>query len=60
MRWLDKLKQGLKKTASVLSFKTMDTDELEEMLILSDMGTEVADELVTLIKTEKPKTPEEM
>lgn len=60
MRWLDKLKQGLKKTASVLSFKTMDTDELEEMLILSDMGIEVADELVTLIKTEKPKTPEEM
>ena len=60
MRWLDKLKQGLKKTASVLSFKTMDTDELEEMLILSDMGVEVADELVTLIKTEKPKTPEEI
>ena len=60
MRWLDKLKQGLKKTATVLSFKSMDTDELEEMLILSDMGIEVADELVTLIKAEKPKTPEEM
>ena len=60
MRWLDKLKQGLKKTASVLSFKSMDTDELEEMLILSDMGVDVADELVTLVKTEKPKTPEEM
>lgn len=60
MRWLDKLKQGLKKTASVLSFKTMDTDELEEMLILSDMGVDVADELVILIKNEKPKTPEEM
>lgn len=60
MRWLDKLKQGLKKTATVLSFKSMDTDELEEMLILSDMGIEVADELVTLIKTEKPKIPEEM
>ena len=60
MRWLDKLKQGLKKTATVLSFKSMDTDELEEMLILSDMGIEVADELVTLIKNEKPKTPEEM
>ncbi len=60
MRWLDKLKHGLKKTATILSFKSMDTDELEEMLILSDMGIEVAAELVTLIKTEKPKTPEEM
>lgn len=60
MRWLDKLKQGLKKTAAVLTFKSMDTDELEEMLILSDMGIEVADELVTLVKTEKPKTPEEV
>lgn len=61
MRWLDKLKQGLKKTAAVLSFKTMPSaDELEETLILSDMGMEATDELVSLIKTQNPKTPEEM
>ncbi|MBQ3695357.1 MAG: signal recognition particle-docking protein FtsY [Alphaproteobacteria bacterium] len=60
MRWLDKLKQGLKKTASVLSFASVDVDELEEALILSDMGVETVSELVNIIKNEKPKTPEEM
>ena len=42
MRWLDKLKQGFKKTASVLSFSSMDTEELEESLIMADMGVETA------------------
>lgn len=60
MRWLDKLKQGLKKTATILSFPSLDTDELEEALILSDMGVETAEELIGIIKEEKPKTPSEM
>lgn len=60
MRWLDKLKQGFKKTASVFSFSSMNTDELEEALILSDMGIDTADELIQVVKNEKPKTPEEM
>ena len=60
MRWLDKLKQGFKKTASVLSFSSMDTDELEESLIMADMGVETAMSLVEVVKSEKPKTPEEM
>ena len=60
MRWLDKLKQGLKKTASVLSFSSMNMDELEEALILSDMGVETTAELVGIVKAEKPKTSEEM
>ena len=60
MRWLDKLKKGLKKTASVLSFQSLNTEELEESLILSDMGVETAEELIDKIKQEKPQTPEQM
>ena len=60
MRWLDKLKQGLKKTASVLSLTTLDTEALEEALILADVGVETAGELVQLIKAAKPSTPTEM
>ena len=60
MRWLDKLKQGLKKTASILSFTSLNTDEVEEALILSDMGIEDVRQLVELIQHEKPQTPDEM
>lgn len=60
MRWLDKLKQGLKKTASVLSFSSMNTEEVEEALILSDMGIDTVNELMEKIKNEKPQTPEQL
>ena len=60
MSWLDKLKRGFKKTASVLSFTSMDTESLEESLILSDMGVDTAAFFVSVVKQEKPKTPAEM
>ena len=60
MRWLDKLKLGFKKTASILSCTSMDTDTLEESLILADMGTETVDSLMALIKQKHPTTQEEL
>ena len=59
IRWLDKLKNGLKKTASALSFRSMDLEEIEEALLLSDMGIETTQELIQQIQQQKPKTPEE-
>ena len=60
MRWLDKLKNGLKKTAGILSFNCVNTDELEESLILSDMGVEMAMALSDLIRARHPKDVTEM
>ena len=60
MGWLDKLKRGLKKTATVLSRTSLDADSLEESLILSDMGIDVADEIVDIVKREHPVSYEEM
>lgn len=61
MLWLDKLKTGLKKTAKILSFPSMlSTDELEEALILADMGVETAMSLVSVVQQEKPETPDQM
>lgn len=59
MRWLDKLKNGLKKTASVLSFHSVDLEEIEEALLLSDMGLETTQELIQQIQQKKPQTLEE-
>ncbi len=56
MRWLDKLKNGLKKTAAILSFDSVDTESLEEALILSDMGVETAMELVEKVEKSGAKT----
>ena len=60
MRWLDKLKQGLKKTASVLTLTSVNVEDLEEALILSDMGIEVAHELIMKVQAEHPTTLEQM
>ena len=60
MRWLDKLKKGLQKTARVLTFKTLNTDDLEESLLLADVGVKVCDEAVQLIKEKHPKDAVEM
>ena len=54
MGWLDKLKQGMKKTAAKLSgISTADLDLLEEALILSDVGVQTAHELTESVKKEK-------
>ena len=60
MRWLDKLKNGFKKTAFVLSFRSMNLDEIEESLILSDMGVEVTQELIQQIQKERPQSVEQV
>jgi len=71
MSFFDKIKQGLSKTANAITgvfqgFTEIDDDfydELEECLILSDVGVEAATEAVELlrqnIKKEKIKTMEE-
>ena len=56
MGWLDKLKQGMKKTAARLSgVSSADLDSLEEALILADMGVKTAHELTDSVKKEKPE-----
>ena len=56
MLWLDKLKKGLQKTARVLSFSSVDVDDLEEALILSDIGVETTSKIMSEIKEKSPKT----
>ena len=56
MGWLDKLKQGMKKTAARLSGANVaDLDSIEEALILSDVGVKMALELTNLLRKEKPE-----
>ncbi len=60
MGWLDKLKQGMKKTAARLSgVSGTDLDSLEEALILADVGVKTAHDLVESVKKEKPDTIKE-
>ena len=62
MSLFDKIKKGLSKTASALSgvfqgFTELDDDfydELEESLILSDVGVSAAAELVEQLRQEVP------
>ena len=60
MRWLDKLKKGLQKTARVLSLRSMNLDELEESLLLADVGVQITDEIVQTMKSEKPADTDEI
>ena len=56
MGWLDKLKQGMKKTAAKLSgVSAVDLDSLEEALILADIGVKTAHELTESVRKEKPE-----
>ena len=56
MGWLDKLKQGMKKTAAKLSGVSLtDMDSLEEALILADVGVQTTRELTDSVKREKPE-----
>ncbi len=63
MSWLDKLKQGMKKTAGLFSFLSVDEtalSELEEAFIRSDMGYQTASELIDVIRQKKPETSAQM
>ncbi len=61
MSWLNKLKQGLKKTSGLFSDSSlMDTETFEEVLIRSDMGVKVANDILNQLQNKKYKTPEEM
>lgn len=57
MSWLDRLKNGLKKTASVLGVSRLDaadSERLEEALIQADVGFETASALVRSVRQAKP------
>jgi len=60
MRWLDKLKNGLKKTASKFSWTEVNVDTLEESLIMADIGIETTQELVDFVQEKRPKDAKEM
>jgi fused signal recognition particle receptor len=60
MRWLDKLKKGLQKTARVFSFKSLNLDDLEETLLMADVGVKLSDEILKKVCDEKPKDIDEM
>ncbi|MBE6445794.1 MAG: signal recognition particle-docking protein FtsY [Alphaproteobacteria bacterium] len=60
MRWLDKLKKGLQKTARVFSFKSLNLDDLEETLLMADVGVKLTDEILTLVREKNPKDVDEM
>ena len=60
MRWLDKLKKSLQKTARVLSFRSTNLDELEESLLLADVGVNVTDEIIRAVQSEKPADTDEI
>lgn len=60
MGWLDKLKQGMKKTAARLTgVSVQDVDSLEEALILADVGVKTTHELLDSVKREKPEQMKE-
>ncbi len=67
MGFFDKLKQGLAKTKEVFSFRKVDEnllDELEEKLIIADVGMEATEKIIdglrTKIKKENIKEAEEV
>jgi fused signal recognition particle receptor len=60
MRWLDKLKKGLQKTARIFNFKSLNMDDLEETLLMADVGVKVSDEILKKVRDEKPKDIDEM
>lgn len=63
MSWLEKLKLGMKKTARLFSFSKMDfetLEELEEALLMADVGVSTTTEIIDIIKKLKPKDADEM
>lgn len=63
MSWLDRLKQGMKKTAAVFSFKSIDfnsLEELEEALLRADVGYTTTEEIIHNLKKKKPQNMDEL
>jgi len=60
MRWLDKLKFGMKKTAVVLNLRSVSTEDLEEALIRTDMGIQVTEEILKAVQAKHPVNTSEM
>ncbi len=63
MSWLEKLKLGMKKTARLFSFSKIDFESLEELedaLLMADVGVLTVSEIIEEIKVQKPKTADEM
>ncbi len=53
MSWLDKLKFGMKKTAKLFSFSKIDAsslDELEDSLLMADVGVSTTEAIIESIK----------
>ena len=54
MRWLDKLKIGMKKTAVMLNLTSVDTEDWEEALIRTDMGMHVVEDVLSAVRRQNP------
>ena len=66
MSWWQRLKEGLKKTSDRLEtafrFTKLDAaalEEIEDALIMSDMGVSTAQVLIRELAAAKPQSPEE-
>lgn len=58
MAWLDTLKKGLKKTSALFVFTQMDEQtrsDLEDALIMADVGATTTDEILTALDETNPK-----
>lgn len=58
MAWLDTLKKGLKKTSALFVFTQMDEQtrsDLEDALIMADVGAATTDEILTALDETNPK-----
>lgn len=63
MSWLSKLKQGLSKTASLFSFRSVDKtalDSLEDALLRADVGFQTTDEIMQVIQKHHPSDGTEL
>lgn len=63
MGWLDSLKRGMKKTATVLKLTKVDFDsleELEEALLRADAGFLTTDEIIQALKKKRPQNMDEL
>ncbi len=63
MAWLDTLKKGLKKTSALFVFTQMDEqtrEDLEEALLLADVGSVTTDEILTALDETNPKNLTEL
>lgn len=63
MSWLEKFKFGMKKTAKLFSFSKIDSsslEELEDCLLMADVGVSTTDAILSAIKKKGAKDKEEI